>query len=263
MRREEITRYKATVAYDGTYFSGFQIQPKERTVQGEIETALRMVHKDRFTRIHPAGRTDAGAHAKGMVFHFDFLNTIPIDGLFRAINTLLPLDIVLKKLEVVPNDFHARYDAVGKAYTFRIDNNSLHDPFTRDFVYHHSYPMNKEKVETALSVIKGTHDFTSFCSTKTDKTDKIRTIYQAEIKIEPETNEWVFTFYGDGFLYNMIRIIIGTILEIADGRRHVSEMKKILTAKDRNKAGPTISAKGLCLEKVHYQATSSVSEEIL
>lgn len=252
MESTEIVRYKATIAYDGTDFSGFQIQPNGRTVQGELEKALTQINKGKFTRIHPSGRTDAGVHAAEMVLHFDYTNTIPKEGLFKAMNVLTPDDLSILHLERVANDFHARYHAVGKTYSYRVNNNSVRNPFTRSFVLHHPYQLNQKRAAEALKVIIGTHDFTSFCSTKTDKKDKVRTVYDATVNVNEATNEWTFTFYGNGFLYNMIRIIVGTVLEIADGRREVKEMKEILEAKDRNAAGLTIGAHGLRLEKVHY-----------
>ena len=252
MESTELIRYKATIAYDGTDFSGFQIQPNGRTVQGELENALTQINKGKFTRIHPSGRTDAGVHAAEMVLHFDYTNTIPKEGLFKAMNVLTPDDLSILHLERVANDFHARYQAIGKTYSYRVDNNPVRNPFTRNFVLHHPYQLDRTRAEEALEFIIGTHDFTSFCSTKTDKKDKVRTIYDAMINVNEATNEWTFTFYGNGFLYNMIRIIVGTVLEIADGRREVNEMKAILEAKDRNAAGLTIGAHGLCLEKVHY-----------
>ena len=245
-------RYKATVAYDGTHFSGFQIQPNGRTIQGEIEEALKQINKGQFTRIHPAGRTDAGVHALGMVFHFDYSVSISVDGLFKALNVLTPADISILSLEPVVNDFHARYHSVSKVYTYRVNNSKVTNPFSRHYMLHHPYPLDKERAQKALDVIVGTHDFTSFCSTKTDKEDKVRTIYEASLQVDYESNEWIFTFHGDGFLYNMIRIIVGTVLEISDGRRELEEMKKILEAKDRNAAGPTIAAQGLRLEAVRY-----------
>lgn len=248
----EIVRYKATIAYDGSGFSGFQIQPNGRTVQEEIEKALSEINKTSFTRIHPSGRTDAGVHAKNMVLHFDFPGKIPTEGLFRGLNVLTPNDISFNALERVENDFHARYHAVSKVYSYKVDNNRIKNPFTRNFVLNHPYPLDHIKAQEALDMIVGTHDFTSFCSTKTDKQDKVRTVFEAKVDVDKETNEWVFTFHGDGFLYNMIRIIVGTVLEIADGRREVIEMKQILEAKDRNVAGPTISPTGLCLERVYY-----------
>lgn len=248
----ETVRYKATIAYDGTHFSGFQIQPRERTVQGELEKALKTINNDKFTRIHPSGRTDAGAHAQAMVLHFDFPISIPKEGLMKAINVLTPSDLSLNHLAIVSKDFHARYHAKGKTYTYRVDNNTIRNPFTRNYVLHHPYEMDIGEAQQAINILTGTHDFSSFCSTKTDKEDKIRTIYEASVEIDEETNEWLFTFSGDGFLYNMIRIIIGTVLSIADGRREVSNMEDVLKAKDRNAAGQTISANGLRLEEVHY-----------
>jgi tRNA pseudouridine38-40 synthase len=214
----EVTiRYKATIAYDGTDFMGFQIQPNQRTVQGELEQVLATIAQDQFIRIHPAGRTDTGVHASGMIIHFDFPNPIATDGLFRAMNALVPDDIVIKHLEIVSDAFHARYHAKAKKYTYRIFNKKLPDPFIRNFVLHHPYRMDKTRVEKALKALVGEHDFTSFCSQKTDKENKIRIIYEASVEVNEQTNEWIFTFIGNGFLYNMIRIIMGTILEIADG----------------------------------------------
>lgn len=249
----DTVRYKATIAYDGTGFAGFQIQPNARTVQGEIEKALKIIQKDTPVRIHPAGRTDSGVHAKAMVFHFDFLKTIPQEGVFKALNVLTPPDITLNKLERVTDTYHARYHAIKKTYTFRIDNNLLPNPFTRNFVYHHPYKMDKERAEEALNYLVGEHDFTSFCSAKTDKDDKVRTIYEASIEVNEERKEWIFTFTGDGFLYHMIRIIMGTVLPIADGRSEPIRMKQILKSKNRDEAGQTISPNGLWLEKIYYE----------
>lgn len=252
MKSSKTVRYKATIAYDGTNFSGFQIQPKERTVQGELEKSLKTINKDQFIRIHPAGRTDTGVHAMAMVFHFDFPASIPKEGVFKAMNALLPSDIILTDLEHVVNDFHARYHAEGKTYTYRVENTPLPNPFTRNYVLHHPYPMEASRAQEALDFLVGTHDFTSFCSMKTDKEDKTRTVYEASVVVDEATNEWLFTFSGDGFLYNMIRIIVGTLLPISDGRQEVSRMEEILHSKDRNAAGQTIAPNGLRLEEVHY-----------
>lgn len=252
MHSSRTIRYKATVAYDGTDFFGFQVQPNVRTVQGEIEKALMKINKNIPVRIHPSGRTDAGVHAVGMVFHFDFPASIPTEGIFKGMSVLLPADISIIQLKAAADDFHARYQALGKTYTYRVDNNRIRSPFNRNFVLHHPYKMDVEKAQEALNVIVGTHDFTSFCSVKTDVEDKVRTIYEASVKVDADTNEWVFTFTGDGFLYNMIRIIMGTVLEIADGRKEVTAMAEILAGRNREKAGKTIAAKGLRLEGVYY-----------
>lgn len=254
MAASRLIRYKATIAYDGTNFSGFQVQPDERTVQGEVESVLKKINKEKFIRIHPAGRTDAGAHAAGMVFHFDYTNKIPRTGLFKAINTLISRDISLLVLEEVNEGFHARYHAKAKTYIYRVHNDKLRNPFNRNFAYHHPYDeINLDRAQDALKYLIGTHDFTSFCSTKTDKENKIRTIYDIRVDYDKQSKEWQFTFYGNGFLYNMIRIIMGTVLPIADGREDISKMSAILNAKDRNVAGKTLSASGLCLKRVHYE----------
>lgn len=252
LKSVETVRYKATIAYDGTEYSGFQVQDNGRTIQGEIETVLKRINKNQSIRIHPAGRTDAGVHAAGMVFHFDYPATISQEGLFKAMSVLLPDDISMIDLEQVEDSFHARYNAVAKTYTYRVHNHTIKNPFTRKYVLNHPYEMDEKKAKEALEFFIGTHDFTSFCSIKTVIENKVRTIYEATVSVDEVTNEWVFTFTGNGFLYNMIRIMMGTIIEISDGRMNVSELSKILEAKDREFAGKTIGANGLRLEKVYY-----------
>lgn len=248
----ETVRYKATIAYDGTEYSGFQVQDNAQTIQGEIETVLKRINKNQSIRIHPSGRTDAGVHAAGMVFHFDYPTSISQESLFKAMSVLLPDDISMLDLEQVEDSFHARYNAVAKTYTYRVHNHTVKNPFTRKYVLNHPYEMDEMKAKEALEFFIGTHDFTSFCSIKTVIENKVRTIYEATVSIDKVTNEWVFTFTGDGFLYNMIRIMMGTIIEISDGRMDVSELSKILEAQDRELAGKTIGANGLRLEKVYY-----------
>ncbi len=252
MNSSNTVRYKATIAYDGTDYSGFQVQDNGRTIQGEIESVLQRVNKNQTIRIHPSGRTDAGVHAAGMVFHFDFPATIPEDGIFKAMNAMLPEAISLIQLEIVDSSFHARYDAVAKTYTYRVHNHPIKNPFNRKYALNHPYEMDEIKAKQALAYFMGTHDFTSFCSIKTVIENKVRTIYEATVTVDESTNEWIFTFTGNGFLYNMIRIMMGTIIEIADGRMTLSELPQIMEAKDRELAGKTIAATGLRLEKVYY-----------
>lgn len=249
----ETTRYKLLMRYDGTDFAGFQVQPNQRTVQGEVERALLKMTKGQFIRIHGAGRTDAGVHAKGQVIHFDYPARLPADAMQRALNTLVSDEIVFWQTEIVPDDFHAQYHAVSKMYEYRVYNQALRDPFKRNLALHHPFPMEEEAIKKALSYLVGTHDFTSFSSAKTDKQNKVRTLYRADVQMDPIEKEWVFTFSGDGFLYNMIRIIIGNILPIADGRRKPEEIKRMLDAKDRQAAGMTAPPNGLCLMEVRYE----------
>ncbi|GEK91746.1 tRNA pseudouridine(38-40) synthase TruA [Alkalibacterium kapii] len=247
------SRYKARILYDGTHFSGFQIQPDQRTVQGELEKALTLLAKGEKIRIYGAGRTDSGVHASGQIVHFDFPFEIDPVGLMTGMNASTPSDLTILDLDRADDSFHARYMAKGKKYVYRVHNSRFQNPFFRHFSHHHRYPMNKSKVEEALKHLIGTHDFTSFASTHSDKEDKVRTIYKASVEVNEETNEWVFTFIGNGFLYNMIRILMGTLLQIADGRREPNTIEQIITKKDREAAGPTASPTGLCMEEVYYE----------
>ncbi len=247
----ELMRYKIVIAYDGTDFAGYQTQINGQTIQDSIERALTKIAKGQFVRIHAASRTDAGVHAKGQVAHFDFPFAISPDGLFRGLNTLLPDSIVIQSVERVQADFHSRYDSKGKKYEYRIYNSKLKNPFNRLYTTHHPYKLHKERAEKALSYLIGTHDFSSFVASNTDVQDKVRTIYEASLSVVED--EWIFTFVGDGFLYNMIRIIVGTIIEVAEGKREPEEMEVIIQAKNRNYAGKTFAPTGLCLVELYYE----------
>ncbi|MCC5890574.1 MAG: tRNA pseudouridine(38-40) synthase TruA [Alkalibacterium sp.] len=245
-------RYKALIAYDGTQFAGFQIQSTARTIQGELETALSKLAKGEKIRVHGAGRTDAGVHAREQVIHFDFPFYIEPTGMQKALNALTTSEVVLNHIELTDEQFHSRFQAKGKMYRYTVDNNRFRDPFLRHFSSHHRYPMAVEPVEEALRYFLGTHDFTSFASTHGETAHNRRTIYQASVEVNEAKKEWVFTFVGNGFLYNMIRIIMGTLLEVADGRRPASDIPLILEAKDREAAGKTAAPEGLCMERVYY-----------
>lgn len=245
-----MNRYKIVFAYDGTNFSGYQTQPNGLTVQDSIERALRKIAKGEFVRIHAASRTDAGVHAKGQVAHFDFPFQIPADGLYRGLNTLLPDSIVIVSCQQVDADFHARYEVIGKKYEYRLYNQKERSPFKRYFSTHHPYPMDPDRTRQALKYLIGKHDFSSFVAANTDVLDKVRTIYQARLDVTDD--EWIFTFVGDGFLYNMIRILVGTLVEIAEGKREPQEMQAIIKAQDRGAAGKTFAPTGLCLVETYY-----------
>lgn len=245
-----MNRLKCTIAYDGTHFSGFQVQPNGRTVQGEIERALCKLHKGEEIRIHPSGRTDAGVHAHGQVIHFDSPLSIPIDRWQTALNTLLPDDIVALTIESVNTDFHARYNVVKKEYRYFLLNQKERDVFRKNHSYYYPYPINLDRIIEATEYLLGTHDFTSFCSTKSDKENKVRTI--EEIEIWKDGNEIVFRFVGNGFLYNMVRIIVGTLLKVGQGKLSPEDIKVILEKKDRQAAGKTAAAHGLHQWRVWY-----------
>ncbi|KHD85709.1 tRNA pseudouridine(38-40) synthase TruA [Heyndrickxia ginsengihumi] len=243
-------RYKCIVSYDGSQFSGYQVQPNKRTVQSEIEQALATIHKGEVIKIFASGRTDAGVHAKGQVIHFDSPLSIPIEKWPIVLNGLLPDDIAILKTEIVDDHFHARFSTVGKAYQYRMYQSPIRDPLKRKYAYQVPYQLDFEAMKLAAEQLLGTHDFTSFCSAKTEVNDKVRTL--KEISFYKTDEEWVIQFVGNGFLYNMVRILVGTLLEVGTGRKKPEDMRPILEKRDRSAAGKTAPAEGLYLWKVFY-----------
>ncbi|WP_188456403.1 tRNA pseudouridine(38-40) synthase TruA [Virgibacillus oceani] len=246
-------KIKCEVSYDGTNFSGFQIQPKKRTVHGELEKALLKIHKGEHVRIHPSGRTDTGVHAKGQTIHFETPFQIPLDNWKRALNTLLPGDLYVNTVEAVPESFHARYDVIEKEYRYYVWNEKEMDVFKRNYAYQFQYPLDISVMQEACRYLEGTHDFTTFSSAKaTTKGSKVRTLYQASC--EKRGSEIEFIFRGSGFLYNMVRIIVGAMLDVGQGRRNPLDIAKLLEKKDRRLLGETVPPQGLYLWKVTYKS---------
>ncbi|WP_010285116.1 tRNA pseudouridine(38-40) synthase TruA [Bacillus timonensis] len=246
-----MNRYKCIISYDGTHFSGYQVQPNKRTVQSEFETALQKMHKGEPVSIVASGRTDAKVHALGQVIHFDSRISIPVEGWKRALNSLLPNDISVRSVEMVALDFHARFDVKAKEYRYRLLVSKEPCVFKRHYTYYYPYPLNLAAMREASDYLIGTYDFTSFCASKTEVQDKVRTIYQ--IKIEKHEDELIFSFVGNGFLYNMVRILVGTLLEVGSGQREARMIENILSGKDRSLAGKTAPGQGLCLWQVFYE----------
>ncbi|QXE01886.1 tRNA pseudouridine(38-40) synthase TruA [Terribacillus sp. DMT04] len=244
-------RMKAIVSYEGTKFSGFQVQDQYRTIQGEIEKALTKIHKGQQIRIQASGRTDAGVHAKGQVIHFDTELRLGDYNWRKALNTLLPDDIRIVDITGAEEGFHARYNAKRKQYKYFIHNAPEQDVFKRHYVHHVPYNLDFDRIQQAIQVIEGTHDFTAFCSARAEvKGEKIRTIYEAAC--EKQDDMIVLTFTGNGFLYNMVRILAGTLIAIGNGRKEPEDMASILASKDRQLASKTAAASGLFLWKVEY-----------
>lgn len=243
-------RLKCIIAYDGTDFAGYQVQPNARTVQGVLEKALMKLHKGEPIRIYASGRTDGKVHAVGQVIHFDSPLKLTCEQWIKALNSLISDDITIKHAEYVDSSFHARYSAKSKEYRYRILRKKEKDPFLRNYTYHFPYPLDLDAMRQAIAYFIGTHDFTSFCSAKTDIEDRIRTI--EEFEFFEENEELIFRIKGNGFLYNMVRIIIGTVLEVGVGKRDPGEIPKILAGRKRELAGKTVPGHGLYLWKVEY-----------
>lgn len=238
------------LSYDGTDFSGYQIQPDQRTVQGTVEQVLKRMHKGKAVKITASGRTDTGVHSVGQVFHFDTPLQIDENGWKRALNTLLPGDVRLVSMQEVHGEFHARYDVVAKEYRYRILLTQDEDVFRRNHTYHYPYELDLGRMKEAAEHLVGEHDFTSFCSAKTEVIDKTRTIHRLDI--DEAGDELVVSIQGSGFLYNMVRIIVGTLLEIGAGRKSPGEVPEMLSAKDRDATGKTAPGHGLYLWEVLY-----------
>lgn len=242
-------RVKLTVAYDGTNYCGWQVQPNGITVQEVLNQCLSEFTGENIETIG-ASRTDAGVHALGNIAVFDTEMRMPGDKFSFALNQRLPEDIRIQKSEEVDADFHPRYVKSQKTYEYRILNCRFPIP-TERFYSHFTYiPLDVDKMKEAASYLIGEHDFKSFCGTGAQVKTTVRTV--KEIQIEKSGDRITIRITGEGFLYNMVRIIAGTLMDIGGGLYPPEKMKEILEAKDRKKAGPTAPARGLTLMKIQY-----------
>lgn len=244
--------YKLTIAYDGTRYNGWQKQGNtDKTIQGKLEAVL-----ERYTghtvEVHGAGRTDAGVHAKGQTANFKLDENIDCDEMHRYFDEYLPEDICVLGIERVPERFHARLTATKKHYRYCICNNSGHmDIFSRRFELYVKEPLDVGKMAEAAKYFAGEHDFSSFCSNKHMKKSKVRTIYS--VTISRDADKIIIDYEGDGFLYNMVRIMTGTLIEVGMGQRVPEDIPEIIRKKDRQAAGFTAQAQGLFLMEVFYE----------
>ena len=239
---------KLVIEYDGTNYVGWQQQKNGITIHGKLSKAIeRVVHEE--VALHGSGRTDAGTHAVGQVANFKTKSNIPIYNLVQAINSYLPKDIVVKSAKKVPEKFHSRYSAKSKTYRYTILNSNMRDAIGRDYCLHYSTNLDIEKMQKASKALMGKHDFSTFKS-KSDVISSVRTIMKLEIKNRGKF--LLFTIEADGFLYKMVRSIVGTLLEVGKGKMTIAEFKKIVKSGARAKAGNTVAANGLCLLKVKY-----------
>lgn len=245
--------YKCITAYEGTRYNGWQKQGNtNNTIQGKIEEILSR-QLGETVEICGSGRTDAGVHALGQVFHFHCNQELDEASFLSAANEHLPKDIRLLSIETCDGRFHARLNALSKTYQYCIDTSAYGNLFFRNTSHHIATQLDIESMKRAASMLTGTHDFKSFCSNKRMKKSSIRTIY--DIRIEPDEASQMLklTFTGNGFLYNMVRILTGTLIEIGLGIRNAKEIPAILEGCDRGLAGHTAPAKGLFLVEVNYQ----------
>ncbi len=242
--------YKIILEYDGGNYSGWQIQQNtSETIQQIVEEALTKINQSKVSLIG-AGRTDAGVHAAGQTANFFLDISIPVDKIPLALNRHLPEDIICKKAKKVNDKFHARYDARGKKYRYRILNSNFNSVFVRKFVYNVRKKLDLDPMKKAADILEGTHDFAAFCSAGSSVESTVRTIYSINLILSGD-EIWIDVF-GDGFLYNMIRIIAGTLIDVGRAKISLADFKEILISCDRRKAGFTAPARGLTLLEVFY-----------
>ncbi len=242
-------RIKIVIEYDGADFYGWQRQPNFRTVQGEIEKTLKFLTK-KETPIEGSGRTDAGVHAFGQVASFEWNGPIPVDKLMYVLNHHTPDDIYIVKLEVVEDDFHARFSAIGKCYTYKLYRSERPSPLRRKHAYYVANTFDMVEVSKAIDHLIGEHDFKAFMASGGHVIDTTRIIYK--IDVEYYEDEIHFHYYGNGFLYNMIRILTGLLVDIGVGKKKQSDVPGIIASKDRSLVKHTAAAEGLYLREVYY-----------
>lgn len=242
-------RVKLVVAYDGTKYCGWQVQPEAVTVEGVLNRELRKLLKEDITVIG-ASRTDSGVHALGNVAVFDTNTRIPAEKISYALNQSLPEDIVIQSSEAVAEDFHPRHCDCIKTYEYKIYNGTFPNPTTRLYTHFVYRTLNVAAMQKAAEYLIGEHDFLSFCSSNTQVKDTTRHIYSIEVIQEEKLI--TIRIRGNGFLYNMVWIIAGTLIQVGNGLMEEAKVEEILLAKDRTKAGPTAPAKGLTLVNIQY-----------
>ena len=242
-------RIKLTIAYDGTNYCGWQVQPNGITIEEVLNHTLQKLTGEDILVIG-ASRTDSGVHAMGNVAVFDTATTIPTEKIAVALNQRLPEDIVVVKSEDVASDFHPRYCDCSKTYEYHIINTRIPVPTKRLTNYFVSYVLDIEKMRKAASYLVGEHDFVSFCNVRTDVENTVRTITALDILTNGD--EITIRITGNGFLYNMVRIIVGTLIRVGRGFYEPERVKEILEAKDRKAAGVTAPAHGLMLMEIKY-----------
>lgn len=242
-------RIKLVVAYDGTHYHGWQLQPREITIEGVLNQAISALTGEEI-QVIGASRTDAGVHALGNVAVFDTDSRIPGDKYAYALNQRLPADIVIQNSVEVSENFHPRHQNCRKTYEYTILNRKFPLPEYRNTAYFYYGSLDVAKMQQAAQVFVGEHDFAAFCSAGAQVQTTVRTIYSLDVASDGELIR--ICVQGNGFLYNMVRIIAGTLLEVGKGRMNVSQVSDIIASCDRGQAGPTAPALGLKLIEIRY-----------
>ena len=241
-----------TFSYDGTGFSGYQKQPRKRTIQKEIEDVLKQINDGKNVTICSSGRTDAGVHALNQKAHFTLDIKISPERLLKGMNSLLPDDIYIKNIDLVSDEFHARFDAIGKEYVYII-NMGEYNTIERNYVYQYCKKLDVVSMERGLKYLEGTHNFKSFVKTDEEIVDYVRTISQALVtRDSKDLNKIIITFVGTGFLRYMVRNMVGLLIEIGEGKRKPEDIIEIFKHEDRRFAGKTAPSCGLYLRNVFY-----------
>lgn len=241
--------YKFTIAYDGSRFFGWERQPDRDTIQGKLESVLSRLQGTPVELIG-AGRTDAGVHARAMVANALLDVAESPEEIRDYMNRYLPDAIAVREVKEAAPRFHARYKALGKTYRYTCFDGPVKPVFDRKYVTLLDYQPDVERMRRAAALLQGEHDFASFCGNPRMKKSTVRLV--DSIRIERQKDRVIFTFHGTGFLQNMVRILVGTLLEVGRGLREPEEMTALLEARDRRLAGPTAPPEGLCLMKVDY-----------
>ena len=245
-------RYFMTFSYDGSDFKGYQKQPSGRTVQGELENVLKKINGDKAVNVVASGRTDAGVHAMNQKGHFDLDVEIDKERLLHSMNSMLPGDIYVKQIEEVSDNFHARFDAIGKEYIYQI-NMGEYNPLERRYVYQYNNKLDVVEMQRAMKYLEGTHSFRAFTKVDEEKDDYVRTLSQTNMLRDlKDVNKITLVFIGTGFMRYMVRNMVGTLIEIGEGKRRSEEIIDILKSEDRTQAGKTANPEGLYLKNVFY-----------
>ncbi|MEW6725158.1 MAG: tRNA pseudouridine(38-40) synthase TruA [Bacillota bacterium] len=244
-----VANYRLTVQYDGTAYRGFQLQPEGPTIQGELEQALLRLTGEEV-RVHGAGRTDAGVHARGQVVSLTSQLTIPVERLPLALNSVLPRDIVVVGAAMAEPEFHARFSARGKTYSYTIWNQLFPSPFWRNYAWHLKEPLDIQAMRAAADQLVGEHDFSAFQASGSSARNPVRTVSRLDCRQEGPLV--LVTVTANGFLYHMVRNFVGLLVAVGTDHLSPEDTSLILAGRDRTQAPPTAPPQGLCLEEVHY-----------